>query len=60
MYAVVGWFGLVGPAVAAMAISMYARDDPSATAANAVFMTLLGLAFAALAFVVFRPLFGRR
>jgi hypothetical protein len=63
MYAVVGWFGLVGPAVAAMAISMYAHDDPGASVANTVSMTVLGLAFAALAFVVFRPLFvagGRR
>ena len=57
MYAVVGWFGLVGLAVAAMAISMYAHDDPSASAANAVFMTVLGLAFATLALAVFRPLF---
>lgn len=56
LYLVVGWFGLVGPAVAAMAISMYLNDDPNASGGNAVFMTALGLAFAALAVFVFRPL----
>lgn len=60
MYLVVGWFALVGPAVAAMAISMYVNDDPTASAANAVFMTLMGLAFVALAVAVYRPLFGVR
>jgi hypothetical protein len=59
LYTVVGWFGLVGPAVAAMAISMYVNDDPNASAGAAVFMTVLGLAFAALAVVVFLPLFAR-
>lgn len=53
---VVGWFGLVGTAVAAMAITMYVNDDPTASAGNAVFMTLLGAAFVALAVVVLRPL----
>ena len=33
LYLVVGWFGLVGPAVAAMAITMYVNDDPNATGA---------------------------
>ncbi len=56
LYLVVGWFGLVGPAVAAMAITMYLNDDPNATGGNAVFMTALGLAFVALAVLVFRPL----
>jgi hypothetical protein len=44
-----GWFGLVGPAVAAMAIAMYVNDDPNATVGNAIAMTILGLAFAMLA-----------
>jgi hypothetical protein len=57
---VVGWFGLVGLAVAAMAITMYVNDDPNASAANAVFMTALGGAFAALAVWIFRPLFRKR
>jgi hypothetical protein len=56
LYTVVGWFGLVGVAVAAMAITMYVNDDPNASGASVVFMTALGLAFAALAFWVFRLL----
>lgn len=60
LYLVVGWFGLVGPAVAAMAIAMYVNDDPNASTGNVVFMTLLGLSFAVLAIVLFRPLFTRR
>jgi hypothetical protein len=60
LYAVVGWFGLVGPAVAAMAIAMYVNDDPTASAGLALFMTGLGLAFALLAVVLYRPLFGSR
>ena len=59
LYTVVGWFGLVGPAVAAMAITMYVNDDPNAAGGNAVFMTALGLAFAALAVYLCRPLFAR-
>jgi hypothetical protein len=59
LYLVGGWFGLVGPAVAAMAIAMYVNDDPNASAGNAVFMTVLGLAFALLALALYRPLFGR-
>jgi len=57
LYLVVGWFGLVGPAVAAMAIAMYVNDDPNATAGNAIAMTILGLAFAMLAVSVYLPLF---
>ena len=59
LYLVVGWFGLVGPAVAAMAITMYLNHDPNASGGNAVFMTALGLAFAALAVLVFRPLLAQ-
>lgn len=57
LYTVVGWFGLVGPAVAAMAITMYLKDDPNASGGNVVFMTALGLAFAVFALFVFKPLF---
>jgi hypothetical protein len=60
LHAVVGWFGLVGPAVAAMAMAMYINDDPTGSAALALFMTGLGLAFALLAVVIYRPLFGAR
>ena len=57
LYLVVGWFGLVGPAVAAMAITMYLKDDPNASGASALFITALGLAFAVLALYVYWPLF---
>lgn len=54
---VVGWFALVGLAVAGMAIAMYVNDDPNASAANAMLMTVLGTAFVALALWVFQGLF---
>ncbi len=57
LYTVVGWFALVGPAVAAMAITMYANDDPSASGAGTAFMTALGLVFALFALYLYRPLF---
>jgi hypothetical protein len=61
MYTVVGWFAIVGPAVAGMAIAMEANDDPVSSGAVTVFMTLLGAVFAAIAVVLYRPLFkGRR
>ncbi len=56
LYAVTGWFGLVGPAVAAMAITMAVKNDPNGSTGNAVFMSVLGLAFLTLALVVYRPL----
>ena len=59
VYLVGGWFGLVGPAVAAMAIAMYLNDDPTASVGQAAFMTVLGLAFAALALTLYRPLLAR-
>ena len=57
LYLVVGWFGLVGPAVAAMAITMYTNDDPNASGGATVFMTALGLVFPLLALDLDRPLF---
>jgi len=59
-YAVVGWFGLVGVAVAAMAIAMYVNDDPNASGGNAALMVTLGLAFVLLALFLYRPLAHRR
>jgi hypothetical protein len=53
---VAGWFGLVGPAVAAMAVAMRSGGDPGASVGAAASMTVLGLAFAALAVWEFRPL----
>ena len=60
LYTVVGWFGLVGLAVAAMAITMYVNDDPIASGGNAIFMTVLGGLFLVLATYVFRPLLAWR
>jgi hypothetical protein len=56
LYTVVGWFGLVGPAVAAMGITMYVNDDPIASAGNTLFMTVLGLAFLSPSVFVYWPL----
>jgi hypothetical protein len=56
LYAVVGWFALVGAAVAGMGIAMYANDDPYASLGSVVTMALLGLGFVALATFVYRPL----
>jgi hypothetical protein len=55
-YLVAGWFGLVGPAVAAMAVAMEVRDDPNASSAGTVFMTALGLTFVGLTILVLSPL----
>jgi hypothetical protein len=60
LYTVAGWFGLVGPAVAAMAITMYVNDDPIASGGNAVLMSVLGLAFLTLAVFVYWPLYQGR
>jgi hypothetical protein len=60
LYTVVGWFALVGPAVAAMAITMYVNDDPNASGANVAFMTALGLVFALVALFLFRPILRAR
>ncbi len=56
LYTVAGWFGLVGLAVAGMAITMYVNDDPNASGGSALFMTMLGLAFVGLGVAIFRPL----
>ena len=60
LYLIVGWFGLVGPAVAAMALTMYINDDPNASGRATVFMTALGLVFLLLALYLYRSLFRSR
>jgi hypothetical protein len=62
LYLVSGWFGLVGPAVAGMAIAMQVNGDPNGSAADAALMSVLGLAFAALMLAAYWPLIrqGRR
>ncbi|HZQ74728.1 MAG TPA: hypothetical protein VFB08_17580 [Burkholderiales bacterium] len=59
MYAIVGWFALVGPAVAAMGFAMEVNDDPNASLGSAVAFTIYGALFALLAAYLFRPLFRR-
>lgn len=56
MYAVVGWFALVGPAVAAMGFAMEFNDDPNASLGGAVTFAVFGAAFALVAAYLFRPL----
>ena len=58
-YAVVAWFSLVGPAVAAMGFAMAINDDPHASWSGAMVFAVFGAAFAILAAVLFRPLFSQ-
>lgn len=60
LYLVTGWFGLIGPAVAAMGVALYARDDPAASLGGTVFLCVLGLAFAAVAVAAYLPLVRSR
>jgi len=55
-YGVVGWFALVPPSVAAMAVVMVARDDPAADSGKAVVFVVAGLVFLAAAARLFRGL----
>jgi hypothetical protein len=57
--AVLGWFALVPPSVAAMAAVMLARDDPHASGATLTLLTVASLVFGAVAVRVFRPLLRR-
>jgi hypothetical protein len=59
LYAVIGWFALVPPSVGAMAIAMVAKDDPNASAGQAVVLTVVAVLFALLAVRLYRPLFDR-
>jgi hypothetical protein len=57
MYAIAGWFALVGPAVAAMGFAMWANEDPNASLGSAIAFTVYGAVFAVLAAYLYRPLF---
>lgn len=59
LYVVLGWFALVPPSVAAMAIVMVAKDDPNGSTGQAIVLTAVALLFAALAVRLYRPLFAR-
>jgi hypothetical protein len=56
LYAVTGWFALVPPSVAAMAATMLVNDDPNASAATVIILTIASLGFGAFAVAVYRPL----
>jgi hypothetical protein len=60
LYAVTGWFALVPPSVAAMAAVMLVNDDPNASAATVVVLTVASLLFGAFAVLVFRRLLASR
>jgi hypothetical protein len=60
MYAVVGWFALVPPSVAAMGITMEINDDPHAAVGQTVILVLATVVFAAFSVWLYRPLFGRQ
>ena len=55
-YAVLGWFALVPPSVAAMAVVMLVRDDPYASLGTALLLGVASVVFAAVALAAFRPL----
>ena len=60
LFAVVGWFALVPPSVAAMSVVKIVRDDPAANVGDAVlFLVVAGLS-TGLAAALYRPLFPRR
>jgi membrane protease YdiL (CAAX protease family) len=62
LYALVGWFALVPPSVAAMSIVKVARGDPNASTGDTLVFVLVTLLFWALAASLYGRLFfeGRR
>jgi hypothetical protein len=58
LYAVVGWFALVPPSVAAMAVAMVINDDPHASIGSTVLFITAAAAFSAFALRLYRPLFS--
>jgi hypothetical protein len=56
LLATAGWFSLVPPSVAAMAVTMLVNDDPNASVGTVVLLSVASLAFAAFAWLAYRPL----
>lgn len=56
LYAVLGWFALVPPSVAAMAAVMIARHDPNASWATTTLLATASVLFGWYAATVYRPL----
>lgn len=59
-HAVVGWFALVGTAVAAMGVAMLLDGDPNASGAAVAVFGMAAMAFVGLALWAYGPLFGLR
>ncbi len=49
LYAAIGWFALVGIAVAAMGFTMYVNDDPTSSGAQVVMFSTMAVVFVSLA-----------
>ena len=60
VYAVLGWFALVPPSVAAMSVVMVVRDDAYASLSTAALLTAVSAGCAGVAVAVFRPLLRPR
>jgi hypothetical protein len=56
-YALLGWFALVPPSVAAMAVTMLINEDPNQSAPASILFVLVAVACGVLAVRVYRPLF---
>jgi hypothetical protein len=59
LYGAVAWLGLVGIAVAGMAIAMWARGKASMSAGAAAVMTLLALGLAGMGVFLYAPVLRR-
>jgi hypothetical protein len=60
LIAAAGWFSLVPPSVAAMAVMMLVNDDPHASVGTVVLLSVASVVMAGLAWVVYRPLLAQR
>jgi hypothetical protein len=57
VYAILGAYTLIGASVACMGITMSLRDDPDASLATLIGMTLLAVVLGAVTCYLYRPLF---
>lgn len=57
LYAILGWWAFVPASVAAMGITMIARDDPYASVGQTVVLALRAVAFVGFVVYLYRPLF---
>ena len=59
LYALMGWYALVPPSVAAMSATMVVNDDPNAVPGQAIMFGVVAIIFASLAVWIFLPLLRR-